>query len=599
MSMRIEVTKSSVPWTPEFVRAATLVTIVSLVTSVVATGFSIAADGSTNTLLSPTGQKIAYVVYDLCMWLALWIMQRWHFSLDFKHPFSLGPLRGIRAVTLAMIIGSHVVRIMYPFNTTFTGLSDAADSVLLNLVFTVALRTATFWVAKRDPDKVPQPVGGHQQWSPILPCFVIGLLIYMYSAYEGLTSLGIVLRVVAAGLGLLALSIAFFMENTLARHVDYSILVFLAYSIVPVLQASIVTLANTTWGQSHALYILLAFRLTLASFSLLLDDLMFASFGRWQLWGTFFLRFGEALVSCTASLNSASSLADAAAYLATNLFMSSFKDSGCADDLRDFFRFGYSIFSPPALVAERYQRLMQSGLPHVKQPGSNTGPVPEQQQQHHSISWLARTLHCVHRNTRPDPSDLHFSLRLQVGRSEQTLIARASSLLCVTSCFLVSWGWGRTVSHKMVIRTDPGAVQVALAILVGTVIELAASRMLAVVVFRRKFGMLIRIRNAVGEAAAGVDRRPSVTPSLPASIMTTSNTIKSVASGSASINPLVSSPPRAMSSRSETATRHKRRSVFDREILDVWTTGLPDEPLFFRLLLIVVAFMSANHFGCW
>ncbi|KAI9220271.1 hypothetical protein BC828DRAFT_383954 [Blastocladiella britannica] len=548
------------PWSNNFRQAVTTIALCSVSTATVGFAFGVASDPNENSFFDLSTKRSIYWAFDLIFFMVLWIIQVLHLTVTHPAVIKSRTIMVTYCLAMACLVATHIVSVIDPFDVLFSQITDEASSALLVLLCPLVFRFFTAHLVAKRADGVPMPAGGPHTTSPIFPFLMIGFGFYVVCLLLGRIVLSVWLRAAAVMFMLLACVAGLALQKRLARHVDYSLLIYMTYAASTILQTAARDLSATEWGHENLLLVLFSYRMILAAFSFLLDDLMHATFGEWQLWGTFFLRIGEALVSCTTAINTTSDWDQVAIYLASSFVIAAVKDAGWIDDLRILVAKGFCVYSAmdasvPLLQSAKTTMTSIAVALDSPSEATTTSLVPSfpsfvgvrnpafgESKQHQPAQQKRRRWQS--RITRKNVHLLHLDLQLQIGRSEQTLIARSCALLCVTMCYIGSAVWGRTLSSKVAYRPD--VQMVAPWILGGSVVELLVARAASVSVLQGKLDRYRRVASALAIGSGDGKSSPSALP------------------------PLV-----------------------------LWSTGLPERPLFTYLVLLLVVFVVASHLGSW
>ncbi|KAI9220270.1 hypothetical protein BC828DRAFT_383951 [Blastocladiella britannica] len=588
----IRVHHTYIPWTSEFRRAALSVGCAAWLTAAITFGIGIAFEKETSAFLDPSTKWSIYWTFDLAMFVLFWHIQTLHFSLNFRAVLAYWPVRATRWLTLLLIVLSHIPCIVQPLNQDHSKLANSVSSLTLNIMTPVAIRIGASILLRRRHPGVPIPAGGVNVTSPLFGLVLLSVTTFIGALVVDDNVIAGTLRVACtvAGIGVSTLSLM--LQKKLARHIDYPIIIYLAYSLSPMLQGAAVQLTTSQWGRHNIVTILFCYRLILSAFSFLLDDMMQAAFGSLQLWGSFFLRVAESYISCTTTINNTVTMPDALVYMATNFAMSLFKDSGLADDLRFALINGFSIYShisaadavpiattTTASTTATTENPNANIAPASKTPPESTPNLPSSKPINRQVS-SNKVLRALRQSGTYDRHLLLFDLRLQIGRSEQTLIARASALACAAICYFVTLIAGQNLAHIAVYRGNASMIQVTCVVLVGTAFELLMSRYISVIILRHKIGRYRRMKRERRSTMAVRSSHPEPSSTTTTKFATDSMPLTAVAQPSLSPH-LINEPDLTMSG------------------FDVWSTGMPDQQHFAQLLLYLVVFMTACHFSGW
>ncbi|ORZ31895.1 hypothetical protein BCR44DRAFT_1256995 [Catenaria anguillulae PL171] len=106
--------------------------------------------------------------------------------------------------------------------------------------------------------------------------------------------------------------------------------------------------------------------------------------------------------------------------------------------------------------------------------------------------------------------DMQTDLRLQVTRSEQTLIARIVSVFVLSNAYLLALGLGATRADRIRLRTPGEGHLIPALILGGTAVEVVLARWIATKVFRWKIQRLDQWRIWARQRKIGKERSESV-----------------------------------------------------------------------------------------
>ncbi|KAI9149872.1 hypothetical protein H9P43_010051 [Blastocladiella emersonii ATCC 22665] len=368
-----------------------------------------------------------------------------------------------------------------------------------------------------------------------------------------------------------------------SRNFGYSALLYIGYHLTRGIPKLMYTVLATKPGAAAATWVIFGFRMLYATFVLFIDEFMLATFGNPILWGTFYTRIGEALVTICAVMNYTNNTTDVLIYMLGNVIMTSLKDSGVAEDLRFLRTHGYCVLSPPTTIGSD----VDSGPRGIM---STTGAVAAESMVRSSmgagatslrrtsdIDRVASTPHLAAQPAITSKADkiqlMAFDLRLQIARSEMMLMARVGAIIIYLVCLGVACATGLTNSTKVQF---PASTMIAVELLVGTVIEIVVSRVVATFIFRWKVARLRGLAakeqgltSTTSAAAASVNGSASASPN---------------GSGSVAINAAHKRPP-------------SPRGI--RLGLALWSTALPSNTDFFYLVLMSCAFACSIQMGPW
>ncbi|ORZ31894.1 hypothetical protein BCR44DRAFT_91850 [Catenaria anguillulae PL171] len=425
--------------------------------------------------------------------------------------------------------------------------------------------------------------------------------------------------------------------NVYARHFDFNLLLHCAYGQIRIILRLLGSVLQFDWGKQNSSLVIFVFRMLNGIGVVLMDDTMEAVFAAPVLWCDLYARLGESLTSTAAALNYTFTMQDAALYLIPNLTFCIVRDAGITDDIRFFLLHKCCLLSrlPRTLAAreleslgtvaqlappkEKSHSLSKSipAKPSIRATALDDDTLPRHAEAarsgeqwplptfgsttsssipacnpstastiKHSASTasVSSALESGSRRTRRTANetsrlvktakDLQSDLRLQVTRSEQTLIARIVSVVVLANAYLLALGLGATRSDRIKLRTPDQGHGIPILILAGTAFQIVIARWFATKAFVWKIRRLEMWQQLARQRNIGRQR-----------------------SESASGTPRTQSQQRV--SGATTGTTSIASSVGGGGVVKLWVTRLPQRTDFFSLLVMSCAYACTIVMGAW
>ncbi|KAI9164542.1 hypothetical protein H9P43_008401 [Blastocladiella emersonii ATCC 22665] len=298
--------------------------------------------------------------YDLVTWAVLLAHFRALFSLVYRRAACDRVADVVQGVGVAVALAMHAADLagvgwdspnvpdVPGLPKTLLGFAVSHVTYVWVMVGLLALVKARVWVWDRRDSGGRVPAQGGGLWSPVGYAVQAAFAVY-YLSYWGVLSTVYLIPVAVAT----TLTISVFLavkarRNELAflyRHVDWTILFFGVAHIFRALNNMLAASVALPAVRPHFTWVLVTYRVIIAALLSALDDNVGVAFGVEELWLTYPLRFAEMLAVTTVSINSMTSLAVAAPYLALNLLIVVVKDAGLADDLRQYWNTGACLWT--------------------------------------------------------------------------------------------------------------------------------------------------------------------------------------------------------------------------------------------------------------
>ncbi|ORZ36445.1 hypothetical protein BCR44DRAFT_63330 [Catenaria anguillulae PL171] len=538
-----------------------------------------------------TRQRI-YVLFDGGMWL--WIALAMfipHTQVQNRRLWHHWQLRTCSGIAVLWILASHSFWLTFPHRDEMEVINNLTAFLLINVIPLIVSK----WLLHRESSVSPpatrksssrvDPIPSGERHSTLMfPGIIVGLTSYGVS----ITMTDPIFRATCLILSLLtgaAVCVtALKYRSRLKLHFDYVLMLWCAYFAAPVARRAVLVLSDTALGKRFPIILIYGYRGLISAFIILFDEVMEATFGQWpqSLWGTFFMRLIESLVSFSLALNTIRSTTGIITYVGTNVATTILKDSGLLDDLRFVSSNGYCVWSP-----NHNHNSATTKRPNVFKTMRSFPSGKSSQNQTSSAAMPSAPVPL-------DVSALSTDLAIQIERSELTLISRVSSFICVTACYGLAQLWQRTSASSQValLQTDEHK-EAALLLLLLSLADLVLSRAVTAAIMQHK---IRRLQEIVGLANTAVVTSSDADGRPPKSQRQESAPVLTLSLASS----LVMSPIPSMQRIIPEAAKEllvDPRTLSSKHVL--WETGLPCAKSFKRLVFALITFSTLVHFGAW